>query len=407
MKRCINIDWLEVYALEPITQPCTPDFFRSCGLWVQEREYGTRLYHQMFTILDEHGDALIEMRRQPKQDYNQGGVLPINACHIRLPNRVCYSSQAVHIMQSFLDTYHIQFQRIFRIDLCLDLERFDTGDDPGTFLFRYIKGKYSKINQSELAPRGKDRWDGRTWNYCHWGSNKSPITTKIYNKTLELTEVHDKPYIRQSWYAAGLITDPVRCTRENVSGETYAPTIWRIEFSIKSGVKNWVTIERNGNPREKHSIRNTLEMYDTPEKRLAMFMALQEHYFHFRHYKYGKAKWDCPRKELFKFTPAETFYNVEHPSSTTPASTLAQRLEKYLRQYRNLYPTQNITAAADTIIEDIQARDTSRLCSSPTDLRELKALQQTISYCLQHPDIDPLKYFNKIYKSLTEGKEAW
>ena len=60
---------------------------------------------------------------------------------LRLSNRTCYSDNAVQIMQDFLTKYDYEFVKIFRIDICLDFERFDSGDDPNLFLHRYIRRK--------------------------------------------------------------------------------------------------------------------------------------------------------------------------------------------------------------------------------------------------------------------------
>ena len=335
--RCVNIDWLEVYALEPIEEPHTPAWYRAKGLDVSERDYGTRLYEQMFTIIDRHGYRLLEVRRKPKQTPDQNAILPPNACHIRLCNRTCYSSNAVAIMQEFLKNYGLQFSRIYRIDVCLDFEKFDSGDMPARFVYRYMKGAYSKINHSNLAAHGRDQWDGRIWNWLHWGSERSPVSTKIYNKSLELREATDKPYIKQAWFEAGLIDHPQELWKQRPDGQRYTPEIWRVEFSIKSSVKNWVTIEADGNPKKKRSFRNTLEMYDTPDKLLSMFAALQDHYFHFRYWKKDKLKYDCPRKHLFTFSNIEHFYKVEHPASDHPRDAFEVRMRRYLEQYRLNY----------------------------------------------------------------------
>ena len=57
--RCINVDWLEVYALEPIDQPHNADYFRACGFEVMQRDYGTRIYEEMFKFLDVKNSAMI------------------------------------------------------------------------------------------------------------------------------------------------------------------------------------------------------------------------------------------------------------------------------------------------------------------------------------------------------------
>lgn len=68
VRRCVNIDWLEVDALEPANGQ-DADYFRSHGLVVDEREYGTRVFAQMFTIYGSDHLPFIEIRRKPKRPY--------------------------------------------------------------------------------------------------------------------------------------------------------------------------------------------------------------------------------------------------------------------------------------------------------------------------------------------------
>ena len=64
--RCVNIDWLEVYVLEANDRyPCNADYFRRQGYLVRERDYGTRVYKEMFEIVDEMNNPLLEIRRNP------------------------------------------------------------------------------------------------------------------------------------------------------------------------------------------------------------------------------------------------------------------------------------------------------------------------------------------------------
>lgn len=387
--RCVNIDWLEVYALEPIERPHTPDYYRECGLNVAEREYGTRTYNQMFKIQDEYGFDILEIRREPKQAKFEKSILPINACHIRLSNRTCYSVYAANILKDFCRTYNITIVKIFRIDICLDFERFDSGDDPGVFLHRYIKRKYSKINQAEGYGRFLDRWDGRRWNSISWGSHKSAVYTKMYNKTLELREVKDKPYIRQAWFNSGLIDNPLSMTKKKPDGTEYTPEIWRVEFSIKSGQKNWLTYEKDGNPKEKRSIRNTLAMYDEPQKILTMFAMLSEHYFHFRHYVMNKSKYECPRKELFKFDGNDKFISVEHPSTSIQPEREDIRLLRLLEKFRLLHAESKLRQAVDTVIEAIRDEDTKRLLANPWSKVQLMALKRAIAARMGGDERDP------------------
>ena len=44
--RCVNIDWLEVHAYEPITLSLNADYYFRQGYNVHSREYGTRVYRK-------------------------------------------------------------------------------------------------------------------------------------------------------------------------------------------------------------------------------------------------------------------------------------------------------------------------------------------------------------------------
>lgn len=387
--RCINIDWLELFCYEPLDEPHTPEYFRACGVYVREREYGTRVYNQMFVVADDHGDDYVEIRREPLSKQALGGFFPPNACHIRLVNRQCYADDAVLRLARWLDCHHYVVQRISRIDICLDFELFDSGDKPAVFLQRYINGKYSKINQANVHAHGTDSWTTRSWNSCSWGSKQSMIGTKFYNKTKELAEVHDKPYIRQAWMLAGLVDNPMTCERRGKDGNIYVADIWRLEFSISSSVKNWLVIERDGKDKNYQSIRNTLQMYDSRDKLLTMFAALQEHYFQFRHYENGKRKWDCKRKQLFTFGVAERFYHVEHPAMATPKNRDYTILKNRLQQYASTCYDTKLRKAANMLIDDIDQRDAMRILSTNDKREELIALQQVIAARLGGADVDP------------------
>ena len=208
--RCVNLDWLEVHCMEPSGDPHDANYFRRVGLTVSERDYGTRVYKEMFTVNDVHGNPFVEVRRAPYST-GYGGIHAIEECHLRLVNAACYLDNAAALMQNFIDTYGYTVNRISRVDICLDFERFDEGDDPAVFLSRYLRQVYSKINQGNITAHGADRWNGQVWNSVSWGSPTSAIGTKFYNKTMELydaaTGTYRKPHIRYAWLKCGLIDD--------------------------------------------------------------------------------------------------------------------------------------------------------------------------------------------------------
>lgn len=382
--RCVNLDWLEVYCLESsIGYPHDAEYFRRAGWHVREREYGTPTYKEMFTLFSyDNDEPLIEVRRAPKapRGYNTSGIMDPKACHIRLCNRTCYMEDAAGLLQRFLEENFFEYSRISRVDIALDFEKFDSGDDPQKFLQRYIKGQYAKINQARISMHGADRWDGRTWNSVKWGNENSMVSTKMYCKTLELLQVSDKPYIRQAWYEAGLIDDWFDMTKHKEDGTVYKPEIWRIEFSIKSSTKNWFVVEDPYSTKRKlKSIRHTLEQYRTRRQMLDVFFSLADHYFHFKKFAEGVRKDRCEDKVLFDKKIPSVFYKVTHVATHEKQDKTLQRLLRMLRDYQSTVYDEEKRQACRMLIADIEYRARAHDLPNDTPIEELTLLRQLVA----------------------------
>ncbi len=442
MIRCVNIDWLECFCLEDaIGYPHNADYFRSRGWEVKEREYGTPMYKEMFTLIDHYGEPFCEVRRNPKSDTMLHGIFDHYACHIRLVNRSCYANNAAQLMADFLANNGFSFQRISRIDLCYDFERFDFGDDPAVFLDRFMKGRYSKINQANIDAHGLDEWDGRRWNSVRWGSPKSMVTTRFYNKTMELRTKHDKPYIRQAWQLSGLVDDWQTLQKHRRDGSVYNPEIWRVEFAIKSGTKRWFVVDDyQGDRRRKRSLHNTLDVYDTREKIWQVFLSLTMYYFHFKHVEYkarsnsiaqqalsaiqqdplheltGKLstatrelqrKDRCRDKDLFRQSSLDTFYKFEKQLSANTPSNELQRLLTRLYEYRNKQYEDRIRNACNVLIEKLEAETRIIQLSTPFSASEIEILRRAIALRLKEQGITPTQARQEAEDIFRIEREIW
>lgn len=291
MNRCVNIDWLQVFCAEPFGKTLDAAYYIRAGYRVEARAYGTPQYQEMFTVFE--GDfPFIEVRRNPYSLKENGGIFNRRDCHLRLTNRACYSASPIDDLRRFLLAHDYVYKSISRIDICLDFNTFDRGDKPEKVLADYMENKISKINQCNIAAHGKDKWKGRVWNSLKWGSQNSMISTKLYCKSLELKEAHDKFYIRDQWDAAGL--------RQDIP-------VWRVEFSINSDLKAFVKLDTG------ELVSNKLTDYDTREKCLFRFHSLASKYFHFKYVEKmdnGKLrrKDRCKDKILFTISKDEQAY---------------------------------------------------------------------------------------------------
>lgn len=303
--RILNIDWLEIYCIEQIDEPRDAEFFRKQGFEVIERDYGTPIYKEMFTIC-ENGKPYIEIRRNPYSLKSVGGIMQDGSCHIRLCNESCYHDNPIDEMRTFILTYDFVYKSIARIDICLDFNTFDNGWTPQRFINAYMRSNISKVNQTNVSCHGSDNWDGRSFNSLKWGAVTSPISTKLYNKTLEMKQGEDKSYIRQWWQCGGDFVG-MSIKPKDVTGLDMTKDVWRLEFSIKAQAQ---ARKRKSGNEEKFTLH--LFDYDTKEKLWQRFCELYEMYFDFRKKEYVydekkqerhlKRKYDCKRIKLFDFS---------------------------------------------------------------------------------------------------------
>lgn len=422
MIRCINIDWLECYCLEDaIGYPHDADYFRNKGWEVKEREYGTPMYEQMFTLYDHYGEPFVEVRRKPKSMNTAKGIFDQFACHVRLVNRACYANDAARNLSDFIANNGFSFQRISRIDICLDFELFDYGDKPQDFLKRFMAGRYSKINQANISAHGLDQWDGREWNSISWGAKKSMVTTRFYNKTMELKQVHDKPYIRQAWYLCGLVDDWNTLEKKRRDGTTYKPQIWRVEFAIKSSTKKWFVVEDyNGDRKRIKSIHNTLDCYYDRKQIFQVFLSLCHHYFHFKHVEFKESskscvsnslsavrpdhmhplvradttavkelqrKDRCKDKLLFRMSELDTYFRFEKMLTSKERNEKLDVLLRKLYEYREKQYDEKIKQAANVLIGKLENETRILQLSNPFSEDEIEIMRRLIAARLKDKSV--------------------
>lgn len=182
----------------------------------------------------------------------------------------------------------------------------------------------------------------------------SMVSTKMYNKTLELREARDKPYIRYCWQVAGLVDDYINLTKRDYDGTIYHPDIWRVEFSIRSSASAWVMVEDcNGKHNKRVAIDHTLTSYQTKEDQLKAFARLAYHYFHFKHYQAGVRKDRCQDKPLFVFSSSDTPYKLDRLLSDRKPDNALDALERRLIEFRMIHGTDKVREACNALLEEI------------------------------------------------------
>lgn len=291
--RCINLDWLEVHC-EDIGLKASPEYFQRY-YQVKVRAYGTPLYKEMFTLEDD-GIPFIEIRRLPYSLKKNGGIFEENSVHVRLCNRACYIDNPIALMIDFCTAHKLRILNITRIDICLDSNEFE-GEiiDPQQLIREYMAQKISKVNTTKVSAHGADKWLKLEFNSIRWGSDKSNVLTRLYNKTLEMKQTKTKQYIKSAWLASGLDVDR---------------DVYRVEFALKS-FNSWVSNEGVFLP-------NDLAEYDSREKILEKFYNLARRFLRFKRVVYKKdgkpqRKDRCPDVVIFIDNLKEVYRPLQIP----------------------------------------------------------------------------------------------
>lgn len=407
MERCINIDWLECYCIESGKNfPHDAQYYRDQGYLVRERDYGTRQYNEVFTVCDEHDQAFVEIRRNPVSGSMASrvkGIFTPYSCHIKLANRYCYHERAIDIYTDFLYKHGYSVQRLYRFDICCDFSKFDDNTMPNDFVKRYLSGKFSKINQCNIASHGQDRWEGRVWNSLAWGSPTSMVGTKLYCKSLELKQVKDKPYIRYAWFKAGLVDNYITLAKIVDTKVTY-PDIWRLEFSIKSSAKGYYRLEDNTGKKTKYEfVEHCLDTYDSRDKLLIAFSSLVHHYFHFKVYQEGVRKDRCADRVLFNFGSLPV-YHLDRLLTDKPKDKSIDALKKRIERYRHTQVDPNVRKACDIILDQLSSQQVRDL-QVTYNRSEAQLLQQLIARRMTNPD-EPFNHSIDVVRALLDLNDS-
>lgn len=293
MKMLFNIDWLEVYGIEPTSAvELDAEYYRRAGYEIKVREYGTKIYEQMFTIKI-GGIWCIEVRRKPHQSKSGFSVMKKGSCHLRLTNQACYLQKNIELLRRFMERHGITYKGISRVDVCADFVRFSHEKKPKTIIEKILKREIVRVNKGMFSIHGRETWDGQNVQTLSWGSSVSMVQTKMYNKTQEMEQMKAKPYITRQW------------KDEKINEGHEDDDVWRIEFSIKSRCKKWIRCENEaGEKMKREFIKQDLSIYESKENLAVLFHSLANFYFRFKKMEYKEdgsteRKTRCEDYELF------------------------------------------------------------------------------------------------------------
>ena len=209
MTSLIGIDWLSFSGYFDRDFEMTE---RTSEFVCEKRKYGTRNFSEVWDVsyffavpgkVQKAIKPFCSLACKP-----QSSILNERLVTFKLDNALLYTDHWFLLLMCFLSDFHIQSVKIQRADLFRDFQNLNYGKkeiSPSAFLADIASGKLQKKNSTKFTIYADTKENGAY--AVTYGSIISGRQLAIYNKSKELREVHDKPYIRAAWKSVGFSLD--------------------------------------------------------------------------------------------------------------------------------------------------------------------------------------------------------
>lgn len=228
-KYCISVDWLQVCCYSNnLAFLLNNDYYNkvdSLPYWLELQPLETRNFARFVRVHTKVGNDwryCADILAVPRSS-----MLNSNIVLVKIHNRFLYSQNYIKLLYNICATFKLSIKGLTRLDLCYDCNSFHNGLKPHKFIKEFVTAEFDssryiyKVGAKQFRVYGGKSVSSATkFSGIEFGSGKSSKRCYIYDKTRELEEVKDKPWIRQYWQQNGLISD----------AKTH---VYRAEISIK------------------------------------------------------------------------------------------------------------------------------------------------------------------------------
>lgn len=228
-KYCISVDWLQVCCYSNnLAYLLNNDYYNkvdSLPYWLELQPLETRNFARFIRVHTKVGNDwryCADILAVPRST-----MLNSNIVLVKIHNRFLYSQNYIKLLYDICDAFKLSIKGLTRLDLCYDCNSFYNGLKPHKFIKEFVTAEFDspryiyKVGAKQFRVYGGKSVSSATkFSGIEFGSGKSSKRCYIYDKTRELAEVKDKPWIRQYWQENGLISDE----------KTH---VYRAEISIK------------------------------------------------------------------------------------------------------------------------------------------------------------------------------
>ncbi len=346
---CISVDWLQIYCTNNLSE--VPESGK--GLYgtytVKCSTVHTPLWQEVYTVYSSGREYATYCRVPRSSAINRLG------CTIKLHNRVLYSKSWVQVMRDILNILECKYVGVSRIDLAYDCNELNNGVSVQSFLADYIA--HAPMTEGHIIRSGsrrvtvqatRDKYGCTVISGMRWGSPSNDVGAYCYNKSLELLEVKDKPWIRDTWEAAGLVNvwnkeqwEELPKNKRNMlinngdsTGYLQRP-VWRFEISIKAHGKDLLNMSTG------ELFRIDLDFLESQRRIEELWCWYSTKYMDFRINRGTKRLRDYDKYDIFEVTQLEDIRPVRvnlYADTGRTERICANLLERMSSTYSDLSP---------------------------------------------------------------------
>lgn len=188
-KVVVSTDWIEFTCMaKSALLICQDDRFTT-----EAMETGSPYFRERF-VIKYNNFPIAMMECKPRPSY-----LDPNLIKIKLENYCNYCFDVHTLVKDIVCAFEFSFKNFTRMDYSIDFQESDTEGSINDFLEDVSAGKIRMKGKSLVIHRASNS----DITGVSFGKRASGLMCTIYNKTTHMRQRVDKPYIRETWQAAG------------------------------------------------------------------------------------------------------------------------------------------------------------------------------------------------------------
>ncbi len=249
------------------------------------------------------------------------GFIGDNVTIVKIQNKFLYDKDLIRNINIMLSELGLVFKKINRFDVALDFQKMASNLCPQDVLRKIARLEIQKkgnsknknritLNLDKKKQKGEQFseditciWRGRKVNGVMFGSRHSFLYAVMYNKSLEMRTVKQKPWICEKWKKIGFANDI---------------DVYRLEFSIKPSKKSVIDTETGA-----VLGFDTLDFVEMSNSEI-LFRTILEDKFSFVVPEAGKRFSRCEPFPLFDFEETHAAHVIQRLSDKTESTNFTK-----------------------------------------------------------------------------------